>query len=1247
MTPAGTSTNALRPTDTEPSQTSPRSEGHGAQHSPGNVSHERRRSLSAPLERLSTLSAARPGRRDPSPPPAPPPVYGYWTRLLAGLEIDDEPATQSAPQSATQSAAPERGADAPGVARETPPNSPASERFAAPRRTAWTITADQLLAIAHAAQHLPIAAAARACGVDGERIVEILRKDGLTERGLRAAGDKAIEINRLMQERPTTVSSRRPINADIDGARLLAIAQSARTTTIAAAAREHNADESLVGRYLTMRGLTEIGRRVAGPLADQIDRAIETRDPQASLPRRLPPMTREVLLSLVEAAHDQPLEAAAQALSRTLSEIDAYIAPWGLTHAGRWVAGDQADALDDILYQRYLAHGGAGATLDGMTLPAVPPPAMRRRPGDTGALRPGRRVTLPMLLAVAQATTSEGSITRACKACGVNPGTIATYLGVRGLTADGRAVAGNWADRIHQFMRMLAQRHLARPRLHPQTRAGERGDPQPPGREAPEADAYVPEPVGAHLTNAGASATREASGKKAGAPTPLPVAPDLPPLDARRNAIDAIDLVAIARLSTTMSISEAAARLNFSVADVSPFLTIFGLTAQGRLAAGPHAAEIDRFTASRLEHLSALYSDIQAQGHSLASLREDPFVRELMEMIGHQAGQGTGAPPARTKPSAPTGRPASIQAPAPAAPPIPTTPPAPAEPTAPILAPAPTEQPAPTAPPVPTGSPVTSERPAAAPTDTRAAPESEQTQQRKPRGRKRLLETGNMGRATRVRRAAAAETRSPSPDRDAVDALLNLARVDGPAPQSPVGPLADGREAVDMPAGSTARGVAKVDADVLSRVSRLAQSMPITRAGLREGLGKRSIWRYFKSRTLTARGREVAGERAGEIEALLAAGKNNMRTITGRNLLRVAKAVGREGSIRRAAIVSGINPRTIKQFVGLRGLKRSGLALAGPLADEINQLISAHHSSLTAPQAGAASAPERTGTTRGDRTAARDSIDSAATVTNTPDSESATAGNSDGEFEPTRSIGAADDTGQPEGSRNRRVTAQRLLEVARLSKTIPIAKAALRAGFTTGQLSKFMRRNKLTAAGRQRAGKHANEIESMLNNRPLLRGSAMAEALLKVAKRVAQGELISRAAKAERIGGKNIAQLLGRQGLTKRGKNLAGQLAQDIDGFMRKAAERREAAKANKTGVGTSNAGPTASPEASDAPILTGSAVETADEHQPAEQSQEVPAAALDDRAAHLTEDIFRPSANGTSIEQIGPRPEQSPRDPQ
>ncbi|MDR6496451.1 hypothetical protein J2797_006378 [Paraburkholderia terricola] len=129
-------------------------------------------------------------------------------------------------------------------------------------------------------------------------------------------------------------------------------------------------------------------------------------------------MTREILLSIVEGARDQALEIAAHALRRTLQEIDAYVAPWGLTYAGRWVAGDRANALDEMLYQRYLAHGGAGGTSDGMRLPAVPPSAMRRWPGETAApgtaaAPPGRKVTLQMLLAVAQAATSEGAMTRA------------------------------------------------------------------------------------------------------------------------------------------------------------------------------------------------------------------------------------------------------------------------------------------------------------------------------------------------------------------------------------------------------------------------------------------------------------------------------------------------------------------------------------------------------------------------------------------------------------------------------------------------------------------------------------------------------------------------------------------------------------------------------------------------------------------------------------------------------------------
>src|SRR6476660_2981901 len=101
MTRVGTSTDPIRPTDVDSPPNSSRNERIRAPNTPSGGTHERRRSLSAPLEGLGSLRSTHPGSRSPVAPPAPslltaPPDAGDWTRLLAGEGIDEERTPQRA-----------------------------------------------------------------------------------------------------------------------------------------------------------------------------------------------------------------------------------------------------------------------------------------------------------------------------------------------------------------------------------------------------------------------------------------------------------------------------------------------------------------------------------------------------------------------------------------------------------------------------------------------------------------------------------------------------------------------------------------------------------------------------------------------------------------------------------------------------------------------------------------------------------------------------------------------------------------------------------------------------------------------------------------------------------------------------------------------------------------------------------------------------------------------------------------------
>lgn len=883
MTRVGTSTDPIHSTDANSPPHSPRSEGRGALRPPGGGAPAPRRSLSAPLDALRTLNSAGPGRRPagaasprsalpPAPPPPPhaaQPDAGYWTRLLEGEEVDlrelfvDEPAAAHA---------------APPPATDAPQGQPAASPHVAgtTRPPAGTISSEDLLAIARLAQHLSIARAAQECNISDSLIYQFLGMHGLTDRGLQAAGDNAGEINRLMGLRHRSVSLR--TRRDIDGDGLLAVANSARTSSLRAAAREHGIEDAIFG-YMSAEGLTELGRATAGPLADEIDRIMATRISRAPLP---PTMTAEFLQSVVEAARDRPLQVAARTLGRTLQQIDAYVAPWGLTHAGRYVAGERADALDEMLYQRYLACGGAGAIADGVTFPAISPPAMRRQ--HNGAVNflaphPRRKVTPQMLAAVAQAATSEGSITRASEACGVNGGTISTYLSLRGLTVDGHAAAGNLAARIQHYMQMFVKRHSVTPHRPRNSRADEQmasRSPMPargvPQLRVPRPAAPDPAP---HAGVQPAATPPLAPPRQARAP--VNVEQGLPPLGGERTSIDAIDLVAIARLSVTMSIPDAAARLNLPEASVSPFLSMFGLTPRGRALAGDYAAEIDRFTASRLEHLSTVASELQAQGRSFASFQDDPFVRELMRMVGGMPGVGADTPPTSSEPpvAASTHTLTALESEQPQHP----------EQSEQLQEPEQLQQPAQPQEPEQPQEPRQLEQ-LEQPEQPGQPAQPEQSRLPRSRGKKRQRVGEDVGRSTRRRRAAAVSARPVSTKTTRKPrAASTLARSRAMAQRG----TTEGHTADDIEKLPAPRRTKKMTGSVLLRVAEaVARSTPIKHAAIAEGSSIVNLRRYLHRNGLTPKGKRLAGPLAEEIDRL-------MRKTAERPSTRKARGAGTSG----------------------------------------------------------------------------------------------------------------------------------------------------------------------------------------------------------------------------------------------------------------------------------------------------------------------------------------------------------------
>ncbi|CAB3675602.1 hypothetical protein LMG24076_02151 [Trinickia soli] len=791
MTHVGTSTDPIHSTDTHSPANSPRAEEHGAPQPPSGGTPAPRRSLPTQLDGLSTLNSAYRGRRavvqalaapapvNPSaPPPTPPhaaqPNVGYWTQLLTGEGddnrdlCDDEPTTQ-------------HGGLTPPVADAPPVQAPASSaRTATTRPPPDAISSEDLLAIARLAQGQSISRAAQACNVSDSLIYEFLGTNGLTQRGLRAAGDRAEEINRLIGSRDRSASLRmRPA----------------------------------IGRTPT-----------AGPLADEIDRGMALRIPPGPLP---PPMTAESLQCVVEAARNQSLEAAAQTLGRTLQQIDAYVAPWGLTHAGRWVAGERADALDEILYQRYLAYGGAGAIADGVTFPTIAPPAMRRRhDGAASAQTPHarRKVSAPMLAAVAQAATSEGAISRASEACGVNAGTISGYLLLRGLTIDGRAAAGNWAGRIQHFMDLFGKRRDSFTLRRSNSRADEHRAPPLRMPRPAEQEPRVP-PASDPSPRVG---VRPASARPLAPPREVRLRGErnLPPLGAERTTIDAIDLVAIARLSVTMSISDAAARLNISAATVGPFLSLFGLTPRGRALAGDYATEIDRFTASRLEHLGALSSELQAQGRSFASLQDDPLVRELTQMVGGMGRAGADERPTSNQP-----------------------------PVAPS-----TDRPT-----VPEAAQLEQTQQTDKPAQPAQLEQPEQSALPPSRSKKRQRAESEVGRGTR-RRHAAVSTLASSPMARKQRATSPAARAPATAQRGTItSNAADNVE--ELPAADWKNKV--TDTGLLCIAKAVARGESIRSAAKAERFRISSIRQYLGRKGLTARGKKLAGPHAQEIDRLM------------------------------------------------------------------------------------------------------------------------------------------------------------------------------------------------------------------------------------------------------------------------------------------------------------------------------------------------------------------------------------------
>jgi hypothetical protein len=562
----------------------------------------------------------------------------------------------------------------------------------------------------------------------------------------------------------------------------------------------------------------------AGPLADEIDRGMALRIPPGPLP---PPMTAESLQCVVEAARNQSLEAAAQTLGRTLQQIDAYVAPWGLTHAGRWVAGERADALDEILYQRYLAYGGAGAIADGVTFPTIAPPAMRRRHNGAASFQTPharRKVSAQMLAAVAQAATSEGAISRASEACGVNPGTISGYLSLRGLTIDGHAAAGNWAGRIQHFMELFGKRRESFTLRRSNSRADEHRAPplrmpRPAVQEPRVPPASDPSPrVG----------VRPASARPLAPPREVRLRGErnLPPLGAERTTIDAIDLVAIARLSVTMSISDAAARLNISAATVGPFLSLFGLTPRGRALAGNYATEIDRFTASRLEHLGALSSELQAQGRSFASLQDDPLVRELTQMVGGMGRAGADERPTSNEP-----------------------------PVAPS-----TDRPT-----VPEAAQLEQTQQTDKPAQPAQLEQLEQSALPQSRSKKRQRAESDVGRGTR-RQYAAVSTLASSP-------MARKQRATSPAARAPAtaqrGTITS-NAADDVEELLAADWKNKVTGTGLLCIAKaVARGESIRSAAKAERFRINSIRQYLRRKGLTARGKKLAGPHAQEIDRLM------------------------------------------------------------------------------------------------------------------------------------------------------------------------------------------------------------------------------------------------------------------------------------------------------------------------------------------------------------------------------------------
>jgi hypothetical protein len=196
--------------------------------------------------------------------------------------------------------------------------------------------------------------AARAAGVNQGTLPNYLTAQGLTARGEDAAGPAAVEISELMRigQASRQLQVRLPA---ISSEQLLDVAQQvAAGSTIKHAAQSAGVRRSTVGRHLKTSGLTDIGREVAGPVAEHIEQLASVQiDPPMNRGGRPVSLRADQLLNIARAYQEGgPLKGAFRTAEVNERTAESYITTQGLTELGRKAAGPSAAEIDGLIRAR-------------------------------------------------------------------------------------------------------------------------------------------------------------------------------------------------------------------------------------------------------------------------------------------------------------------------------------------------------------------------------------------------------------------------------------------------------------------------------------------------------------------------------------------------------------------------------------------------------------------------------------------------------------------------------------------------------------------------------------------------------------------------------------------------------------------------------------------------------------------------------------------------------------------------------